>query len=103
MPWATAGVLSSPTAGTILADSGALLASTFAFSILITTQYAARVLVVWRNSTNNADNKSHLIKTMSDSPIMMTGMGGLTLVLNERIVLRAESDMLGEVQASLIW
>lgn len=103
MPWATAGILSSPSAGTILADSGAQLAATAAFNILITTQYASRITVAWRNSANNADNKAHLIKTASDSPVMFTGLGGLTLLLNERVVLRAESDILGEVQASLIW
>lgn len=103
MSWATAGVLTSPAAGTILADSGAQLASTIPFNILITTQYAARVLIAYRNSANNADNKTQLVKTVSDSPTMLTNIGGITLLLNERLVIRAESDMIGEVQASLIW
>ena len=103
MAWATAGILSSPTEGTILADSGAQLASTTAFTILVVTQYAARVTFAWRNALNTADKQSQLIKTVSDSPTLMIGLGGLTLLLNERVVLRAESDMIGEVQASLIW
>ena len=103
MSWATAGLLESPTAGTILADSGAQLASTTSFTILIVTQYAARVAFAWRNSTNTSDKASQLIKPVSDSPTLMIGLGGLTLLVNERVVLRAESDMIGEVQASLIW
>jgi len=66
MPWATAGVLSSPTAGTILADSGALMASMFSFTIIISTQYAARVTIALRDATNSTDVMTQIFKTQSD-------------------------------------
>ncbi len=103
MPWATQGILQSPTAGTLLADTGALLAATFSLTILVTTQYSARVTIARRNALNDTDLSTHLVKTVSDAPTMLNGMGSIALLLNERIVVRAESAMIGEVQASILW
>lgn len=103
MPWASQGVLSSPGANTTLADSGALLAVTCTFTIIISTQYASRVTIALRDSLNATDVSSQLIRTLSDGPTMLTGLGGILMALNQRLVIRAESAMLGEVQASIIW
>lgn len=102
MAQATTGVMASPIAGTVLADTGALTTSTFSPTILITTQYAARATLALRNATNDADVWSHLIKTSSDAPIVTAGVGSITVGLNQRLVIRAESDMIGEVQASIL-
>ncbi len=102
MAWATAGVLGSPAAGTILADSGTLTASMFSFTIIIVTQYAARVAIVLRDATNTTDVMTQLFKTQSDEPTAISEFNFL-VGLNQRLVLRAESDMIGEVQASLLW
>lgn len=102
MPWVTAGVFSSPTAGTILSDSGALTAAMFSFTIIISTQYAARVTIALRDATNSTDVMTQIFKTQSDEPTALTEFNFL-VTLNQRLVLRAESDMIGEVQASLLW
>lgn len=102
MAQATVGIMNSPIAGAILADTGALTMSAISPTILITTQYAARATLALRNATNDADLWSHLIKTSSDSPIVATGVGSVTIGLNQRLVIRAESDMIGEVQASIL-
>lgn len=103
MPWASQGVLSNPVANAVLADTGALLAITCTFTIIISTQYASRVTIALRDSSNTADVSSHIIRTLSDGPTMLTGLGGVLMGLNQRLVIRAESAILGEVQASIIW
>lgn len=103
MPWSSQGVLSNPVANAILADTGALLAVTCTFTIIVSTQYAARVTIALRDATNTSDISSQLIRTLSDGPTMLTGLGGVLMALNQRLVIRAESAILGEVQASIIW
>lgn len=103
MPWASQGVLANPVANAILADTGTLLAVTCTFTIIISTQYASRVTIALRDSLNTTDVSSQLIRTLSDGPTMLTGLGGILMALNQRLVIRAESAMLGEVQASIIW
>lgn len=103
MPWVSQGVLSNPVANSILADTGTLLAVTCTFTIIISTQYAARVTIALRDSLNATDVSSQLVRTLSDGPTMLTGLGGILMGLNQRLVIRAESAILGEVQASIIW
>lgn len=103
MPWVSQGVLNNPGANTILADTGTMSALTFTFTVFISTQYASRVTVAIRDATNTSDVSSQLIRTLSDGPTMLTGMGGILMSLNQRLVIRAESAMLGEVQASILW
>jgi hypothetical protein len=103
MPWVSQGVLNNPGANTILADTGTLLAVTCTFTIIVSTQYASRVTIALRDSSNTTDVSTQLIRTLSDGPTMLTGLGGILMALNQRLVIRAESTILGEVQASVLW
>lgn len=103
MPQATAVILSSPAAGTVLADTGAMLAAAFTFTVIVSTQYAARITLALRDTTNASDVWSQLIHTASDHPATVLPLGSVSVSINQRLVVRAESDMLGEVQASILW
>jgi len=103
VPQATAGILSSPAAGDILADTGQLSVSTLSFTVIISTQYASRVTIALRNAANNGDIWAQLIHTSSDAPTLLQGLGSIAFALNQRLVVRAESAMIGEVQASIMW
>src|SRR5437899_12769272 len=103
MPQATAGTLNSPTANTVLADTGALSIATLSFTVIISTQYASRATIALRNATNDADLWSQLIHTVSDAPTFLQGIGSIAMGLNQRLVIRAESALIGEVQASVLW
>ena len=103
MPQATVGVTASPTAGTVLADTGALAIATLSPTVMITTQYASRVTLALRNATNDADLWSHLIKTSSDAPVFLTSVGSIAFGLNQRLVVRAESAVDdGDAASSLV-
>lgn len=103
MPWVSQGVLNNPGANTILADTGTLLAVTCTFTIIVSTQYASRVTIALRDSSNTTDVSTQLIRTLSDGQTMLTGLGGILMALNQRLVIRAESTILGEVQANVLW
>lgn len=102
MPQATSGILTSPAAGAILADTGQLSVAAFTFTTIISTQYAARATIALRNALNDTDIWSQLVHTISDTPAV-TVLGSISMLLNQRVVIRAESAMIGEVQASILW
>ena|SRR5258706_15398840 len=103
MSWATVGLVNDPEKDAILADTGSIaLAATLNVTIIISTQYAARAVIVLRDAQNTTDVGKQLIHTASDHPATFMGMN-VPLSTNQRLVIRAESAMIGEVQASILW
>lgn len=86
-----------------MADTGQLALAAFTFTVIISTQYSSRATISLRNALNDTDLWSQLIHTMADAPAVLTGLGSISMLLNQRLVIRAESAMIGEVQASILW
>lgn len=104
MSWQTQGIVVSPDAGVTLADTGAIaLSTTLALCVVISSQYARRVTMVLRSALNDADVATQRIQVGSDDPVVIAGIPGMAIGLNQRVIIRTENAVVGDVQASIIW
>lgn len=102
MGWATQGRISNAMKGTVLADTGQMLASTLAIAVVgWTEREPATIEVAQRDATNQNDlNMQTLALSAGQSnDITLTAV----LVLNQRLVARAANDISGDVQVSITW
>lgn len=104
MGWQTAGVLVSPEANVILADTGAIsVQATMGLCIVVSSQYARRVTLVLRDALNQTDVATQRVQVGSDDPVVLAGIPAMGVLLNQRVVVRTENVVVGDVQASIIW
>ncbi len=102
--WATAGVLTDPDAGVILADTGEMLATAdIQLTVIVASQYARRVILALRDDTNATDVITQRIYVGSDTTLSLPSMVGINVLINQRIVIRTENAVVGDVQATLNW
>lgn len=100
MAWATEGVIDYPVARAIMADTGAItLGMSASFTVLIWSEFDGDFDVAVRNANNNGDVKSQRV----NSNTYVLGPLPLVIGANERVVVRAVSDMTGASQATILW
>ena len=102
--WASGGTMVSPVSGTLLADTGALPASTITFTIAIWSETACYVSLNRRNSTNTVTlNSQRIVARGGYEAHTFT----FTPALNERLTLVVDSvfydsNSAPRIQASII-
>lgn len=102
MAWATANTITDPTAGTILADTGALSIGLLSFTILLASSGPSATLELQlRNAANSANVATQTINS--------TGYGSdaipvpIVIGLNQRLRLVVVNNYTGDVDASILW
>ena len=102
MGWATEGIKSAPGAGTILADTGALLAlSAVPMTVVVWAKRTSTLVVAQRNATNTADVEMQRIYAQSGTEIFP--FSSISCSLNDRFVVRCEDDADSDIQVSIMW
>lgn len=100
MAWHTAGPLEDPSAGDVLADTGALGVGVSGFTILIDTTAGGYVDLVHRNALNTQDLHLQKLYISPGTPLPLGAT--LTLALNERLLLRVRDGLTGTIQGSFL-
>lgn len=101
--WATAGYLTTPGIGTIMADTGQLAAGIYDFTIMLYCfSVSAYTLLSHRNAANNADLKYQVIGTPSETTVSWP-INSYKIAANERLVIRVVAAYTGNGQGSIIW
>lgn len=102
MPWTTNGLLTDPSAGDLLADTGVLSAGFMSFTLMVYTNGGVVFDLVQRNALNTADIGSQRLSIINTGNLHAQSIP-LTLSLNQRVVIRNVNDVTGNVQASILW
>lgn len=102
MGWHSNGALTNPVAGDILADTGPLLVGISTISVLVDTTVAGYVELVHRNALNTTDLHTQPIWVDSGNKSPLGAQMGMTMLVNERFLLRALTSMLGTIKASIL-
>lgn len=103
MAWTTEGVKSSPSSGTVLADTGQLGAGTYTFKFLGTSTIAVgNILIQQRNSGNSSTVMEQIVNVPVASSINLE-LGPITVGSDERIRVITNSGLFGSIQASLFY
>lgn len=100
MGWATEGVKNKSTAGTILADTGQLVAGIQNLTIFIWTNVGGIIEFAQRDSLNGLDVASQRLSVIETTKIIQIPVN---FALNQRLVIRAVESYVGNIQASIIW
>lgn len=99
--WVSAGELTDPNDGDILADTGALALGIAAAAVLVTSTTGLVVELVRRNVLNTADVRAQSIYIASYVPFSLSGLP-IGLSAGERVLLRVKgSGVTGAVQGSI--
>jgi len=99
MAWATEGPKSLPAASALLADTGAFGLGLFDFTVIIAATHSAALEFAQRNALNTAD--SHVQDIYVDVGTQAF-RAGITLAVNERLVVRCKTAVDGDIQASIV-
>lgn len=104
MAWSTAGIITNPTTGQILADTGALPAVVFVPTFLCWSLIACNITLHHRNATNTVDlHTQQMALSTEGSPFAVIGLPtAVTLGLNERLTLTVDIGFTGQIQCSII-
>ena len=89
----------APQNGDIIADTGALLAVTATFTVMIWGEGDSNFEIVLRNAANNADVFKQLVRYGAYAHFSQAVP--ITLALNERIIVRVVDYPSGRFQASM--
>lgn len=101
MAWYTNGIVTDPSGGDILADTGPLSVGGNSLHLILWCDTSVYVDVVQRNATNTADVNTQRIYIGADGTIHMSPLP-VTALLNERVIVRNLYGFAGNVQASLM-
>ena len=100
--WATEGLKVNPSAGTILADTGAVGSLlTLSVTLIAWTNTGVLVDIAQRNLGNTADVNVQRIVISATSTFNTVNVP-VHLALGQRLVVRTVSDMTGQVQVSIL-
>jgi hypothetical protein len=104
MAWSTAGIITNPTTGQIVADTGALPATPFIPTLMCWSTVSVNITLHHRNSTNTADlHIQQMSLTTEGTPFVIFGLPtSITLGANERLTLTVDSGFTGQIQCSII-
>lgn len=99
--WATAGVVESPSAGDVIADTGPIsVGLNFALTALIWSQQNTSFTIHQRNALNTADINSQKVSPISG--FIYVAMP-VTLLTNQRITVTVDESLELNCQASLLF
>ena len=102
MGWATEDIKDRPIAGTILADTGALLAlSGIPVTVVVWAEQLCILAVAQRNALNTDDVEMQRIYVEPGTEIFP--FSSMTFSVNERLVIRCHENVDGQIQASILW
>ncbi|SRR5258706_16425110 len=100
MAWSSEGKKTNPAAGTLLADTGGLPAMSLGSNLIIWSNVFVRLIIAVRNATNTADVAAQTVECTGN--FIALGVP-VTLVLNQRLIIRTDNDIAGDVQGSIIY
>lgn len=103
--WSSVGMVTNPNDGDVIADTGALLAVSADFTVVVfTSSNDATFEIVVRNSANSADVAKQLVRV---SYYSTGGMASyripVALLLNQRLIVRVVGYPSYDFQASITW
>ena len=102
MPWYTEGAKSSPSSGTVLADTGPQTSGYRTIGILCDSSVSGVVILEHRNADNDTTLSSQRISMTINSPFSFNvPYTTLILATDERIRVITSGAILGAVQASI--
>jgi hypothetical protein len=103
MAWSTAGLITNPTNGQIVADTGALPAIPFVPTFWCYSTVACQLTLHHRNATNSADLHTQQVALSTENSNFQTfGIPTqITLGVNERITLTVDIGFVGQIQCSI--
>ena len=104
MAWATNNIVSNPSSGDIIADTGAIaLGGLIQTTVLVWSTITCNVEIVQRNALNTADvNKQRLYALNSETGILPIQQVPVLLAVNERLLVRMVDSISGDIQASIL-
>lgn len=101
MSWQTNGILTNPTGGTVLADSGPLGAAKRSICFVAAANITAIVVLEHRNAANDATLKSQAFMVLASAPLILTlPWAVLDMADNERLRITLNATIVGSIQAS---
>lgn len=99
MAWNTEGVKTNPLASEVLADTGALAASAKTFTLIIWEDTGGGEIEIAHRNALNADDVNVQRIALTGTTIIYPLP--VTLLLNQRIIVRMRVALTGHIQASL--
>lgn len=100
MSWVSEGIKSQPLAGTVLADTGAMIsARTIAASVFTWATKTAYLVFAQRDSLNASDIDAQRFDCPPGSDKM--DFSNVAVGINERLVVRCQRDVDGDIQVSI--
>jgi hypothetical protein len=101
--WYTEGVKSTPSSGTVLADTGEMEEGSRSVAFWVSANVLATVRLEVRNAANNANVIAQTFHLSAVSPVATPELSGvINLATDERIrIVTSGALALGEIQASL--
>lgn len=104
MAWATAGIITNPTANQVIADTGPLPATAFVPTFMCWANVSCLITLRHRNATNTADlHTQQLFLSTEGTSFQLFGLPtAVTLGANERLILTVDNVFTGQIQCSII-
>lgn len=105
MPWATQGRLTNPSAGAIVADTGALPAGTTYYpQVVVSSTATAQLIFQRRNAGNTVTISEQLVVCPANQTFQLSLNGNLDdWADNERFRVVLNANVTGSVQGSIFW
>jgi hypothetical protein len=104
MAWGTVGLITNPTTGQIIADTGPLAATPFVPTFFCWSNVACNITLHHRNAANTADLHTQQMSLSTEgSSFEVFGLPtAVTLAANERLTLTLDVGFIGQIQCSII-
>jgi hypothetical protein len=101
--WVDGAVATNPVDNTVLATTGALGGGDYFFAFLVRSTADTTVDISQRNTANDADLHAMTIPTAAGSLTPITFPTKITILRNERVIVRQEGNLTGVIQASIFY
>lgn len=99
--WNTEGQKTNPSSGTVLADTGQLLAQEWRATIILSATALANVKLQHRNANNNGNVKEQNFSVLSSTLLHLPLLAISVTNADERVRVVTDGVILGNVQASI--
>lgn len=103
MAWGTAGPLTNPTAGAVLADTGNLPLQGLAPQVFVSATVQCAVIAEHRDATNTVTKMSHIFPVNASAPFEMDWKFPFDIGEGERFRLSLNAAVTGRVQGSITY
>lgn len=102
MSWVSEGVKKQPLADAVLADTGAVLAATRVTpSVFMWATKPAYLVFAQRDALNQTDVETQRLDC--DAGFSHVDFNSISLAINERLIVRAQADVDGDIQVSIVF